>query len=62
VPLTKEKEKLFQHHSGLKTQLEREFDELAERKRSFQHETETLENLNNRIKESVIPFQSLPFS
>lgn len=55
MPLTKDKDKLNQEHTDLKTRFEREYDELAERKRSFQQETETLLALNNRIKESVIP-------
>ncbi|KAF3323696.1 DNA repair protein RAD50 isoform X1 [Carex littledalei] len=53
VPSTKEKDKLNQEHADLKSRLEREYDELAERKRSFQQETETLLALNNRIKEFI---------
>lgn len=60
MALTKEKEKLFQEHSELKARLEREYHELAERKWSFQQETEMLLILNNRIKESVIPSKKSP--
>lgn len=61
MPLTKDKDKLNQEHTDLKTRFEREYDELAERKRSFQQETETLLALNNRIKESVIPSEKFFF-
>ncbi|XP_020111752.1 DNA repair protein RAD50 [Ananas comosus] len=50
-PLVKEKEKLLQEHTSLKSKLEKEYDEQAERKRSFQQEIETLLTLNARIKE-----------
>nr|CAD1836552.1 unnamed protein product [Ananas comosus var. bracteatus] len=50
-PLVKEKEKLLQEHTSLKSKLEKEYDEQAERKRSFQQEIETLLTLNARIKD-----------
>ncbi|XP_073006721.1 DNA repair protein RAD50 isoform X1 [Typha latifolia] len=50
-PLLKEKEKLLQEHTDSKLKLEGEYEDLAERKRSFQQEIETLTTLNTRIKE-----------
>ncbi|XP_038971803.1 DNA repair protein RAD50 [Phoenix dactylifera] len=51
VPLLKEKQKLQQGHTDLKLKLEQEYDEQAEKKRSFQQELEMLLTLNTRIKE-----------
>ncbi|THU46585.1 hypothetical protein C4D60_Mb09t06480 [Musa balbisiana] len=51
VPLIKEKEKLLQDHANLKLKLEREYDEQAESKRSFQQDIEMLMTLSSRIKE-----------
>ncbi|KAJ1696950.1 hypothetical protein LUZ63_005462 [Rhynchospora breviuscula] len=53
APLTKEKKKLIQEHADLTTRLEQEYDELADRKRSFQLETETLSALSNSINEFI---------
>ncbi|KAJ3675731.1 hypothetical protein LUZ60_004773 [Juncus effusus] len=52
-PLIKEREKLMQEHADLKARLEREYDELAEQKRSFQQETDSLLALNTRIREFI---------
>ncbi|XP_064938273.1 DNA repair protein RAD50-like isoform X1 [Musa acuminata AAA Group] len=51
VPLIKEKDKLLQDHADLKLKLEREYDEQAESKRSFQQDIEMLMTLSRRIKE-----------
>ncbi|URE31784.1 Rad50 zinc hook motif [Musa troglodytarum] len=51
VPLIKEKEKLLQDHANLKLKLEREYDNQAESKRSFQQDIEMLMTLSSRIKE-----------
>lgn len=51
TPLLNEKEKLMQEHTKLKVKLDREYDEQADSKRSFQKEFEILQTLSSRIKE-----------
>lgn len=51
--LLKEKEKLEQEYADLKMKLELEYDELAEKKRSFQQEFEMLSSRSDRMKEYV---------
>lgn len=47
----------MQDHADLKLKLEREYDEQAESKRSFQQDIEMLMTLSRRIKEYVdLPF------
>ncbi|KAK9159898.1 hypothetical protein Syun_006239 [Stephania yunnanensis] len=51
VPLSKEKDKLLHDHKDLKFKLEREFEEQAELRRSYQQEVETLFAIASKIKE-----------
>uniref|UniRef100_A0ACD5Z3N4 Uncharacterized protein n=1 Tax=Avena sativa TaxID=4498 RepID=A0ACD5Z3N4_AVESA len=51
VPLSEERESLLQEYKALKERLEQEYEELAERKRGFQQEIDSLGTLNKRIKE-----------
>ncbi|KAK9140989.1 hypothetical protein Scep_010670 [Stephania cephalantha] len=51
VPLSKEKDKLLHDHKDLKFKLEREFEERAELRRSYQQEVETLLAIASKIKE-----------
>ncbi|KAK9138451.1 hypothetical protein Sjap_009045 [Stephania japonica] len=51
VPLSKEKDKLLHDHKDLKFKLEKEFDERAELRRSYQQEVETLLAIASKIKE-----------
>lgn len=53
VPLLKEREKLMQEHADLKLKFDREHDEQADSKRSFQKEFEMLQTFFSRIKEYV---------
>ncbi|KAJ6835732.1 DNA repair protein RAD50-like [Iris pallida] len=50
VSLLKEREKVLQEHKDLKLRLEQEYDEEADKKRSFQQEFDMLLNLSNKIK------------
>ncbi|XAR48806.1 hypothetical protein NMG60_11031756 [Bertholletia excelsa] len=49
-PLSKEKEKLLVEYNNLKARLNREYEEQAEVKRSYQHEVDSLRGLNAKIK------------
>lgn len=50
-PLSKEKDKLLNDHKLLKDKLNSEYEELAEQKRNYQQEIETLQKTASKIKE-----------
>lgn len=49
-PLSKETDKLLANHNELKIRLEREYEDLAEQKRSYQQEAQALFKMNSKIK------------
>lgn len=52
-PLSKEKDKLLSDYNDLKVKLSHEYEELAEQKRNYQQEIETLLKTASKIKEYV---------
>ncbi|KAJ1406601.1 RAD50, zinc hook [Sesbania bispinosa] len=50
-PLSKKKDKLLADHNELKIRLNREYEDLVEQKRSYQHEAEALFKMTIKIKE-----------
>ncbi|KAK7379637.1 hypothetical protein VNO80_05101 [Phaseolus coccineus] len=50
-PFSKEKEKLLANYNEMKIRLNREYEDLAEQKRSYQQEAESLFRTNSKIKE-----------
>uniref|UniRef100_A0A1D1XWK9 DNA repair protein RAD50 n=1 Tax=Anthurium amnicola TaxID=1678845 RepID=A0A1D1XWK9_9ARAE len=53
LPLSKEKEKIRQDHSDMKSKLEQEYDEQAEVKRSYQQEVDLLSMPVSKIKDYI---------
>lgn len=50
-PFSKEKDKLLANYNEMKIRLNREYEDLAEQKRSYQQEAESLFRMNSKIKE-----------
>lgn len=50
-PLLREKDKLLSDYNELKVKLNREYEELAEQKRSYQQEVDSLLKITSKIKE-----------
>lgn len=51
--MSKEKEKLISDYNDLKTKLDYEYEQQAEKKRNYQQEVEALLKVTSKIKEYV---------